>query len=127
MPPKGYKKGYVKHPETGEYTDPRVLQNEREEKLKTLEPATPKVRVVKKEPVKKKAKDDLGPETKNVRDATDYATVIITWKDSRGRQRNTQYVMVELNINESVHEEFSGAKKKTHLHLSLDGTVLEKT
>jgi hypothetical protein len=118
-PPKGYKKGYIKHPETGEYIDPRELEVPEEKKKKII--------VKKKNPTKnQKALDDLGSATKNVEDPAEYAIIVVTWKDQRGRQRNTQYVMSDLTINENVHETFKGSKKTTHINLNLDGTVLEK-
>lgn len=125
MPPRGYKKGYVKHPDTGEYVDPRVLQQEREEKEKVLAPVEP-VRKAKSMSVKKKVKDELGPETKSIQDTAQYATVIVSWKDQRGRDRSTQYIMADLNLSENVHETFENARKKTRIHLNLDGNVLEK-
>ena len=126
MPPKGFRKGYVKHPETGEYVDPRVLEQEREEKKKEAvlpgKVHTKPVPAVKK----KKVKDDLGATTKNVDDTRKHATVIVTWRDDRGRERSTQYVMADLNLSENVNETFENAKKKTRIHLNLDGNVLEK-
>ena len=116
MPPKGYKKGHVKHPETGEYIDPRVLHKEEEKKI---------VKIPSK-PVVQATKDELGPSTKNVKEGSDHSKVLIVWRDARGKQRTTQYTMADLTVNESINEEFNGAKKTTRIHISLDGVVLEK-
>jgi hypothetical protein len=125
MPPKNYKKGYVKHPDTGEWTDPRILERERQAKE---QPKVEKSKVESKIVIEKKqpVKDDLGPETQPTQDNKNYAIVVVTWKDERGRDRSTQYTMGNLTINENIHEEFHNAKKKTFIHLSLEGNVIEK-
>jgi len=123
MPPKGYKKGYIKDPETGKWIDPREKESSHGV---VLIKSKGKVDRATANKVKKKQKDDLGPTTKNIKDTSEYPTVIISWKDNRGRARTTQYVMSDLSINEAISEIFSGAKKETRIHMSLDGTVLEK-
>jgi hypothetical protein len=112
MPPKGYKKGYVKNPDTGEWVDPR-----------TLVKPEPKVTVIKAPPKKKLP---LPEPIKNVQDDSQHVKVIISWRDKKGKLRTTQYVMSTLELHESLTDSFSGAKKQTRIHLSLDGDVLEK-
>ena len=102
MPPKGYKKQKEEDP---------IPQSEK--KIEVVKPT--------------KTKDDLGPVTKSVPDTSNYVRVIVSWKDAKGRPRTTQYVMADLSLNEGIYEEFKDAHKTTRIHLSLDGSVLEKS
>lgn len=76
--------------------------------------------------IEKKLPDELGPKTASVKDDSQSARVIVCWKDSKGRDRTTEYTMADLSVSESISEEFTGAKKKTHIHVTLEGHVLGK-
>lgn len=121
MPAKGYKKGYVKDKD-GKWVHPMSLEKTEEKKEQTKTKKKSKITVVKS----KKVKDDLGPESKPVSDITEYSNVIITYKDARGKQCSITYVMAELELHESRDSSFDKAKKKTRIHLTIDGTVLEQ-
>jgi len=82
--------------------------------------------IIRKTFKKPKAKDDLGPTTKSIKDDSDHAKVIISFKDKRGRMATISYTMAELNVSENIAYEFNGAKRITRIHISLDGVVLEK-
>lgn len=141
MPAKGQKKGYIKNPETGQWIDPdntmslqsgtTIISSDTSKVI--VVPATSDNSKVDKrvdklvtKKTKENVKDDLGPTTRSTKEDDDYAKIIISWKDQRGRLRTTQYVMAELTINESTNEEFNGAKKQIRIHVSIDGSVLEK-
>jgi len=85
---------------------------------------------VKPEPVKvePKKKDDVKPLAVKPKDEQKHVKVIVTWRDQRNRERQTCYVMADdLSIQENTSEEFVGAKKKTRISLTIDGSVLEKS
>lgn len=104
--PKGWRKGYIKDSETGQYVPPIQIEKET-----TSKKDKPKVQP-----------DPLRP----VKDDDDYAKVIVAWKDAKGRQRTTQYTMSDLRLNEDINDEFTGSKKKTFIRMTLEGNVVEK-
>lgn len=82
--------------------------------------------------IEKKAKkipDDLGEQMKPITEDQFKTKVLIVWRDSKGKQRTTQYIMSEdFEIRENLTEQYTASGyKKAYLHLNLDGTVLEKT
>lgn len=111
MPPKNWKKGYVKDPKDGKWKDPKDL----EQKI-----------IVENKTKPKKKKKEKPPTLKSVPDDSNYAKVLIVWRDARGRERTTQYVMANLGVREDVEEIFTNAKKKTQIRLIVEGDVLEK-
>ena len=114
MPPKGYKKGFVKN-EAGEWVDPRTTQKKAAPKKAPPKPA-----------------DDLTPPTKKtpVQAEKEYAKVLVVWKDTRIRKgskmRTTEYIMHDLHIDEGVSREFNGAVPTERIVLTLTGSVREK-
>jgi hypothetical protein len=137
MPPKGYKRGYTKD-QDGNWIDPRTVGKEPVDTYETIEnidipapkvkdksKAAPKVKQALVEVVKSKTPIDrmrnISPEEDNK-----YTKIIISWRDSHGKSKQTSYTMSGLSLQESISEEFTGASKKTHMSLSIDGTVLEK-
>jgi hypothetical protein len=116
MPPKGWTK-----------------KNKMENKSKTTEKKS-KITVVRETSViqppevSKKVKDELGEQTRSISDDQFKSKVLVVWRDGKGRQRTTQYIMTnDFELRESLTEQFTAnGSKKSFLHLNLDGTVLEK-
>ena len=132
MPPKGYKLGYVKNKETGEYVHPSTL-------APPTPPSPPRVKAPAKTiqveivsdapviPPPTPPREDAGPVVHPVKDDREYAKVIIVWRDAKGKEKTTAYVMANLSVNENVDERFTeAARKQTRIHMSLEGDVLEK-
>lgn len=82
-------------------------------------PSEPKITITRK-------KEKQGPTIQPIQEDKQYAQIVISWTDDRGRPRTTRYTMFDLNVAENISEEFTGAKKKTRISLNIDGTVLEK-
>jgi hypothetical protein len=75
----------------------------------------------------KKVKDDLGPATGPVDKEETPAKVIVVWRDDKGRERTTSYVIHKLTLREDTSEDFSSSgRKTTRIFMSLEGDVLEK-
>jgi hypothetical protein len=116
MPAKGQKLGYVKHPETGEYVDPRTLPSPPEPKKE------PKISIEIVEP-----KKDEPPPLTILKEEKPYAKVMIIWRDHRGREKATSYTMSSLSLHEDVDESYTETgKKQIHLSISVAGDVIEK-
>ena len=102
----------------------------------TLAPPTPPpprkekkiaVEVVEQAP-KAPSSEATGPIVHTVKDDREYVKVVIVWRDSKGREKTTSYVMSSLELREDVEEKFTeAARKQTRIRLNLEGDVLEKS
>ena len=123
MPPRGWKKKDSPVEEKKSLPEEKVEKPIIRPKLKesTVQPKTeePKISIVRK-------RTKLPPPIQSIQNDRQYAQIVISWTDDKGRLRTTRYTMADLNVNESVNEEFTGSKKKTRISLSIEGNVLEK-
>lgn len=114
MPPKGYKK--KQQQEEKEIKSTPVPESP--QKTKTIEVVMPPQEVPKPEPA---------PIVHSIKDDRPYAKVVIVYRDYKGREKTTQYVVEGLTLQEEVHEKYSETgKKQTSIHMSLDCDVVEK-
>ena len=117
MPAKGWKKNKVPVIITPENT-PVVSA-----RIPIPEPPKPTIQV---EIVEEKPPDP--PALSVIKDDRGHVKLLLVYKDNRGREKVTTYVVSDLSIREEVDEKFAETgRKQTFIHLSLDCNVMEKT
>lgn len=62
-----------------------------------------------------------------IKDDRAFAKVIVVYKNAKGAEKTTQYVVNNLTVREEVDEKYSETgRKQVHIHMSLDCDVMEK-
>ena len=63
-----------------------------------------------------------------IKDDRFFPKVVLVWRDSKGREKTTTYVVANLVVHEEIDEHFTdGGTKKASIHITIDTDVLEKT
>jgi len=63
-----------------------------------------------------------------IKDDRFFPKVVLVWRDSKGREKTTTYVVANLVVHEEIDEKFTeGGKKQASIHITIDTDVLEKT
>ena len=116
MPPRGYKKNKA----------PVIITPENTTVVSARIPEPVRAPAISIEVVEEKTTEP--PALSVIKDDRGCVKLLLVYKDNRGREKVTTYVVSELAIREEVDEKFTDTgRKQTFIHLSLDCNVLEKT